>query len=204
MSEDIVKKIMDSQDPGNQTGSNLNEFEKAIVIRPTGTTEDIIELITHARQHGSLHDQVERVKETLRKERGANKKLSDAFKRIVLFEAASYIDGELVASQGILKNFAESAMPKLLHAQTDLMSHQQDYSQPYNAMLSLQEGIMGVSVISYRNLQATGRLQSTYILNLEQVFNACNPESFLTHINVGFSGRHIRFSIPEAGIYQKE
>ena len=183
---------------------NPHEFEKVIVIKPSGTTGDMIELISHAKQYGNLHDRVESVKETLRKEREINKKLSDAFKRIVLFEAASYIGGELVASQGILKGFAETAMPKLLHAQTDLMSHQQDYSQPYNAILSLQTGDMGISVISYRNLQAVGRLQSTYILNLEQVINTCNPKSFLTHINVGFSGRHIRFSIPEGGIYQKE
>lgn len=194
---EFTQSILDMQNPSNRAAKNYSELERIIIIRPEGTSHDIIEIAAYAAQHGDLKN-FQRFKEILEKQKKANMLLSDAFKRIILFETAMYVGGAYAID---LKNeeISREMVPKMLKACYPLIDGE-DYSAAYASIVEAHKKLNERKIW----LEVCGRANSTYLLDLKQVLDFCAPDKYQRKINVGFAGRQIFFSIPETGRYQNE
>ncbi|MCK4808015.1 MAG: hypothetical protein KAS90_00170 [Candidatus Aenigmarchaeota archaeon] len=71
----------------------VQKYGELVIVRPSGTTDDIIKTLSHVKSHGNLNEYDERLDLISDKEKKVMREISDLFKRIVLFEAATYIAG---------------------------------------------------------------------------------------------------------------
>ncbi len=198
--EDIIPQVLDSLSSSRQVSRGAQKLERVIVIRPAGTTEDIIETVSYVARHGDLQGyDLDKLNIIMDKKKEADRALSNAFKRVTLFEAAAYI-GETFASELGGDDIAREIIPEILSAQTSLMGNidcsraYETITKAYGKLLDKRKSPLNVS----------GKVSGTYLFDLKQVLSLCSPERHQTVMNTGFAGRHIRFSIPEGGIYQAE
>ena len=164
--ENIPSKVVDSINLGRQISEGARKLERVIVLRPAGTTNDIIGIVSYAKQHGDLKGyDVNRIEQVMEKERKANRVLSDAFKRITLFEAASYIEGTFASELGD-DDVAREKVPEILRAQISLMDRS-DYSEAYETITQAYRTLLGQRG---SHLKVSGKVNGTYLFNFPLTF----------------------------------
>ena len=169
----------------------LQKYEGLVIIRPPGTTDDIIETLSHVKSHGNLNDYVERLELISDKEKKVMREISDLFKRIVLFEAAAYISGTY--STELPDNVrTEILVPEILDAQT-LLSHE-DFRSYLKSYVSIKN-IYKYLVEERDALPVDGKVEGSYLTYLDDVLDLCHPEKLQEIMHVGFAGRSIDFII---------
>jgi len=179
----------------------LQKYEGLVIVRPPGTTDDIIETLSHVKSHRNLNDYGERLELISDKEKKVMREISDLFKRIVLFEAAAYISGTY--SNELPDDVQTKVLvPEILDAQT-LLSHEdfRSYLKSYMSIKTIYE-----SLVKDRGaLTVDGKVEGSYLTYLDDVLDLCHPEILQETMHVGFAGRSIDFIIyGQSTEYSKE
>jgi hypothetical protein len=201
--ENIPQKVMDAINPANRSPTNAQKLERIIVIRPAGTTEDIIDTLAYISANGEFKpDFFARLNQINEKEKQAARSLSNAFKRICLFEAAAYIAGTYTTELGDTE-LARTTVPELLRAQTSLMN-EVDCTTAYRTITDAYARLKDQRKTS---LGVSGKTDGVYLFDLKQVLKLCDPSEHQARMNTRFAGRSIRFATYDFGgytVYQDE
>lgn len=193
--DDLPERIMGSQEPEKMVANDAKELERLIVIQPTDTTSNMIKVVAYWKKHGSLKNyDIKKIEAILRNERQAVSALSDAFKRIVLFEVAGYISG-IYASHFSREASSKGFIVRLNQAGMSLIGSQ-DCSEAYKEIVQTYENLR-----TKESLQVSGRSEGRYLFDVMDVLNLCAPDNVLPAIDAGFAGRRVCFSINEWGEY---
>ncbi len=195
--QDLTQLVMALQDPANSVADSTKALERVIVFQPSQAS-DIIPVVSHWKQFGTLkvYDGKE-ITEILNKQKQAIYDLSNAFKRIVLFELAGYIGAAYVKDLPDEPSTADVVVA-INRAQISLMNDP-DYSQAHNAIVQASDGLKGKTY-----LPVNGRADSLYLVDVGQPLKLCEPHKNLEVMNIGFAGRQIKFSINEFGVHTQE
>lgn len=174
----------------SDTDIELQKYGELVIIRPPGTTEDIIETLSHVKSHGDLKA-FEKLESIIDKEKTARQDLSDIFKKIVLFEAATYIAG-IYSTELPDTDQAKILVPKILSSQT-LLLHDSfgDYVDSYVLI-----GDSYKSLVEERGvLTVGGKVEGSYLNDLAEVLDLCEPMKLQESMHARFAGRSIDFVI---------
>lgn len=192
---DLVRRIMELHEPGSRIPQDIPELERLIVIEPDNTSVDVVGAVSHWKQHGSL-ESYDRKKfaVTAANKAKAVSALSDAFKRILLFEVSAYISGTYALSFPNEPSTPENVI-SILRAQTSLLNNG-DYKKAHDAVVAAYGNIK-----QRADFPVTGRAESSYLYHVGEILRLCEPDKVLKAINTGFAGRHIAFDIQEWGEY---
>lgn len=157
-------------------------LERIIVNIPWGTSEDMIDASCYQMQHGSLEGYpTEKFKQIHKKQEAAIQELSDAFKRITLFEVAGYIAdtfaaAELKADSGHIRSIIDSEFERLGKPLNTAeypakCVEMRDFLKKRNIDLLLhsQMRLMGVSLDSVSFAKEHSRIKRSYEFVSKQI-----------------------------------
>jgi hypothetical protein len=194
MVDKIIDAVLASQNPLRGVSDDAQKLERILVIDPFSYT-DIVPIISHWKQHREIKTyNPKKLTDVVNTWNNTAHSLSDAFTRILLFEVASYIGGAYTKFPE--DSLTRKTIPKLLHAQTELMGDTQEHNSAYETIKEAHNGIR-----ERASLDVRGKAGGEYLFSVADVLNSCEPNTlhFLQAINVGFAGRNVRFEVQQYG-----
>ena len=196
---ELVEQIMASQDPARGVAENVQELERVIVIEPPYALADMISVVSHWKQHGTLENyDSEKLEGIAQREKQTISDLSDAFKRIVLIEVAGYISGTYAID--FPNDLSTRDNITRINREAISLTHNQDCSHAHKELVQVYGELR-----RKKFLEVTGRSGGAYLESVGDVLKLCAPDNkdFLA-MNVGFAGRNIKLAVNPWGEYARE
>ncbi len=179
----------------NQVGQEpdkIKRLKRTIVILPDGLLQDINDTLIEVARHGKLSEGYSpRLGQIREREIKARHSLSDAFKRIGLFEVAGYIAGVYSTALGD-SDLTSVTIPKLYAVQSLLMSQERDYSKTHNQLVDI---FLALKKQKTAFIKACDDSMGTRLPYLSDVLEDCAPMVVQYRMNIALGKNKLRFSI---------
>jgi len=192
MSEEIINRLLANLNPGKRVSDEAEKLERLIAIAPSSDIA-MIPLISHWKTHGDLlsYDKG-KLKGIVENQQQAEKTLSNALRKIVMFEIAGYI-GSRYAIELPDDPDTSRIVANMNCAGMDLLAEfsKRPYSEIYDSISEALEKAEEKGIY----LPVFGRSESRWLTDAKSAVLACAPDRELNSMDIGFLGRRIFFSV---------